>query len=88
MARQACPEGPGAIEPSHLALEGYINARVFVEGLRRAGRNLTRKAFLDSVWSIKRLDLGGFELNFQQPGRNASRFVELTMIGRGGKLIR
>jgi len=27
-------------------------------------------------------------LNFQQPGRNASRFVELTMIGRGGKFIR
>ncbi|HEX6706333.1 MAG TPA: ABC transporter substrate-binding protein [Albitalea sp.] len=79
---------PGAIEPSHLALEGYINARAFIEALKRAGRNLTRKAFLDAVWGIKRLDLGGFELNFQQPGRNASRFVELTMIGRGGKFIR
>jgi branched-chain amino acid transport system substrate-binding protein len=81
-------EGPGAIEPSHLALEGYINARVFIEALKRAGRNLGRKAFLDAVWSIRRLDLGGFEVNFQQPGRNASRFVELTMIGRGGKFIR
>ncbi|MFL6660959.1 MAG: ABC transporter substrate-binding protein [Rhizobacter sp.] len=76
------------IEPSHLALEGFINARVFAEALRRAGRNLTRKAFIDAAWTIKRLDIGGFDLNFQQPGRSASRFVELTMIGRGGKFIR
>lgn len=85
---QAWRAQPQSIEPSHLALEGYINARVFVEALRRAGRSLTRKGFLDSAWSIRRLDLGGFELGFQQPGRNASRFVELTMIGRGGKFIR
>ncbi len=76
------------IQPSHVALEGYINARVFTEALRRAGRNLTRKAFLDAAWSIKHLDLGGFDLRFQHPGRNASRFVELTMIARNGRFIR
>lgn len=85
---QAWRASPTPIEASHLALEGYINARTFVEALKRAGRQLTRKAFLDSAWSIRRLDLGGFELNFQQPGRNASRFIELTMIGRAGKFIR
>lgn len=86
--QQAWNAVPSTIEPSHLALEGYINARVFVEGLQRVGRNLTRKTFIDAVWSIHRLDIGGFDLNFQQPGRNASRFVELTMVGRGGKFIR
>ena len=88
--QQAWRASPSAspMDPSHLALEGYINARAFIESLKRAGRNLTRKAFLDATWSIHRLDLGGFELNFQQPGRNASRFVELTMIGRGGRFIR
>lgn len=86
--QQAWKAAPAGMEPSHLALEGFINARVFVEALQRAGRNLTRKSFLDAVWSIRRLDIGGFELHFQQPGRNASRFVELTMIGRGGKFIR
>jgi branched-chain amino acid transport system substrate-binding protein len=77
-----------SFDPSHLALEGYINARVFAEALRRTGRNPTRKAFIDTAWSIKRYDLGGYELNFEQPGRNASRFVELTMIGRSGRFIR
>ena len=36
-----------SLEPSHLALEGYINARVFVEALSRAGRNLSRERFID-----------------------------------------
>jgi ABC-type branched-subunit amino acid transport system substrate-binding protein len=77
-----------ALEASHLALEGFINARVFAESLRRAGRSPTRERFLDATWGLRRLDLGGFEINFSEPGRNASRFVELTMVGRDGKFIR
>ena len=77
-----------SLDRSHLALEGYINARVFVEALSRAGRQLSRERFIDAMWNIKRHDLGGFEVNFSEPGRNASRFVELTMVGREGRFIR
>lgn len=77
-----------SIEPSHLALEGYINARVFAEALRRAGRNPSRQGFIDAVWNLKRFDLGGYLIHFTEPGSNASRFVELTMISRGGRFIR
>ena len=77
-----------AVEPSHLALEGYINARVFIEALQRAGKNPTRTAFIDATWSLKRLDLGGFEIHASTPERNASRFVELTMVGRDGRFLR
>lgn len=76
------------LEASHLALEGYINARVFVEALARAGRNPSRERFIESTWNLKRHDLGGFEVSFSEPGRNASRFVELTMVGRDGRFIR
>ena len=31
---------------------------------------------------------GGFEVSFSEPGRNASRFVELTMVSRDGRFIR
>ena len=75
-------------EPSHLALEGYINARVFAEALARAGRNPTRAAFIDATWNLKKWDLGGFEINASTPERNASRFVELTLVGRNGRFIR
>ena len=76
------------LEQSHIALEGYINARVFAEALRRAGRNPKRNDFIDAAWSIKKLDLGGFQVNFTEPGKNASRFVELTMVARDGRFIR
>jgi branched-chain amino acid transport system substrate-binding protein len=75
------------LEPSHLALEGYINARVFVEALKKTGRNLTRERFIDSTWALKRTDLGGFDVAFSEPGKGASRFVELTMLGRGGRFV-
>ncbi len=86
--QQAWKAAGVTLEPSHLALEGYINARVFTEALRRAGRNPTRAAFMDATWGLKRLDIGGFEASFTEPGRNASRFVELTMVGRDGRFIR
>lgn len=76
------------VEPSHLALEGYINARVFIDALQRAGKSPTRAAFIDATWSLKKMDLGGFEINASVPERNASRFVELTLVGRDGRFLR
>ncbi len=76
------------LEPSHLALEGYVNARVFAEVLRRAGANPTRAAFIDAAWGLSQFDLGGFGIGFTVPGSNASRFVELTMISQGGKFLK
>lgn len=75
-------------EPSHMALEGYVNAKVFAEILRRAGRSPTRSAFIEAAWGLKHYDLGGFEVSFTEGAPNASRFVELTMVGRDGRLIR
>lgn len=85
--QQAWKAAGVTLEPSHLALEGYINARVFVEALRRAGRNPTRSNFIDSAWSLKHYDLGGFEVTFTDSARNASRFVELTMVSQQGHFI-
>ncbi|MDM8514960.1 ABC transporter substrate-binding protein [Desulfobacterales bacterium HSG16] len=45
-------------EPNFVGLEGYINARVLVEGLRRAGKNLTREGFIDAIESISNFSLG------------------------------
>lgn len=86
--QQAWKASGATLEPSHLALEGYINARVFVEALKRAGRNPTRSSFMESAWGIKRHDLGGFEINFTDSASSASRFVELTMVSRDGRFIR
>jgi branched-chain amino acid transport system substrate-binding protein len=44
--------------PSAVGLEGFINAKVLVEALRRTGRDLTRKRFLDAVESIRGFSVG------------------------------
>jgi branched-chain amino acid transport system substrate-binding protein len=50
---------------SFISLEGYINARVIVEGLRRAGANANRQGFRQALESLRGLDLGiGAPLTF------------------------
>jgi branched-chain amino acid transport system substrate-binding protein len=50
---------------SFISFEGFINARVVVEGLRRAGPALTRTGFKEALESIDQLDLGiGAPLSF------------------------
>jgi branched-chain amino acid transport system substrate-binding protein len=44
--------------PNFVSLEGYINAKVLVEGLKRAGRELDREKFIAAIESIHDLDLG------------------------------
>ena len=41
------------------SLYGYVFARLFIEGLSRAGRELTRASFLDAMESIRDWDSGG-----------------------------
>ena len=50
---------------SFISLEGYINARVIVEGLRRAGPNPTRISFRHALEGLRNFDLGiGAPLTF------------------------
>ena len=73
---------------SFIGLETFINARVLVEGLRRAGKDLTRPRFIQAMESLQHLDVGGFEVDFGKGVRQGSRFVDLTIIGTGGKFTR
>jgi len=65
------------------SLEGFIAAKVLVEGLKRAGKNLNRQKLIAALEGIQRQDLGGFDVDFSPASHNGSTFVELTMIGRG-----
>lgn len=73
---------------SFLGFEGYINAKVFVEGLKLAGKDLTRTKFIHAMESMKRSDFGGFEVSYSKDSRQGSRFVGLTIIGPGEKFTK
>ena len=73
---------------SFIGLEAYLNAKVLVEGLRRAGKDLTRPRFIQGLESMRHVDFGGFEVDFGKGVRQGSRFVDLTIIGKGEKFTR
>jgi branched-chain amino acid transport system substrate-binding protein len=74
--------------PNYSAMEGFVAAKVLVEGLRRAGRGVTRESFIDAIGSMQNLNLGGFPLDFGPQKHTGSRFVELTLLTEDGRVRR
>ena len=84
--RKALDEVKG--EPGFGTLEGYIAAKVMVEGLRRAGKNLSRDNFVRAMESIQDYDVGGFKVSYGPGQRSGSKFVDLTIISKDQKFVR
>jgi branched-chain amino acid transport system substrate-binding protein len=78
----------GKKEWDYVSLEGFIAAKVFVEGLTRAGTNLTRDGLIKALESMNAYDTGGFIVRFSPARHNGSEFVDLTMISKTGKFLR
>ena len=79
--------GRGA--PSFYGLEAYIEAKVLVEGLKRAGKDASRpEAVTAALESIGEIDMGGFFLEYSKTSRRGGQFVELTVIGSRGAVMR
>ena len=73
-------------KPNYVGFEGYLNARVMVEGLKRAGPDLTRENFINAIETIENYSLGiANPLNFNAQDHQGLEKVYFTQI-RGGKL--
>lgn len=68
----------GDIEIGYSSLEGYVNARILIEALRRAGRSATREKLAEAMHSMRPYDLGGFEVRYGPNDHSGTDFVELT----------
>lgn len=70
---------------------GYLNTRVLIEGLKRAGasgRPVTPASVLAGMESIGKFDMGGFPLHYGPTRHHGSAFVEITIVGPRGKYMR
>jgi len=63
-------------------------ARVMVEGIKRAGKDLTREKLIGALEGLNNNDFGGYRVTYGGNNRHGSRFVELTVVGPGGKLLK
>lgn len=73
---------------TYTTLEGYLAAKVMVEALQRAGPQLNREKLLAALDGMRPYDSGGFTVNYNGKDRLGSRFVEVTIVGNGGRLMR
>ena len=80
----AVQKAGGDHKPNYSSIEGYVAARIFTEGLRRAGKGANREALIAAIESIQGLDLGGFLVNYGARDHVASSFVDLTMLTEFG----
>jgi branched-chain amino acid transport system substrate-binding protein len=69
-------------------LEGYVAAKVMVEGLKRAGHKLDRESFVKAMETMNDYDVGGFRVSYGPGVRYGSRFVDLTIISKDSKFVR
>jgi branched-chain amino acid transport system substrate-binding protein len=73
---------------NYTSFEEFLGAKVLVEGLRRAGPNPTRARVLAALETMSTFDLGGISVGYSPQNRVGSRYVEVTVIGSTGKLLK
>ncbi|AMP15371.1 ABC transporter substrate-binding protein [Collimonas pratensis] len=76
------------LSDSYPTLEGYISAKILVEGLRRAGNKPTRESLVSGLEGMGGYDIGGMSLKYGPNSRDGLNFIELTVIGKDGYVLR
>ncbi len=66
------------------SMEGYLTAKVLVEGLQYAGKNPTREGLINALESFKEMNFGGFTISYSNKDHMGSTFTDLSIIARGG----
>ncbi|MFM2478207.1 ABC transporter substrate-binding protein [Celerinatantimonas sp. MCCC 1A17872] len=71
------------LQPDFVSLEGYLVAKIFVEGLK-AAPSMTREGVIDGLESLKNLDIGiGVPITYSSTQHQASHMVWPTVIKNG-----
>jgi len=78
---------PGKVV-SYASMESFIAAKILVEAIQRSGADPTRQKIVAQLDKMNIYDAGGFNVSFSPDNHVGSKFVEVTVIGRDGKLLR
>ena len=67
-------------------IESCIAAKVLVEGLRKAGKVITRESLQRSLSALGRVDVGGHVIEFKSGFHHGGKFVDIAVILANGEL--
>ena len=89
-AAMACPGGlstrPSAQTTEVSTAERRL-AKLVAEALRRAGKEPTREKLIAALEGGP-FELGGYKVAYSSSNHNGSRFVDLTVLSRDGRVLR
>ncbi|HEY6910139.1 MAG TPA: ABC transporter substrate-binding protein [Myxococcales bacterium] len=72
-------------KPDFVSLEGYLAANLLIEGLRKAGRDVTTETLVDALEGLRGVDLGvGAAMSFGMSEHQASHKVWGTQLDATG----
>ncbi len=80
--------GGGSFDPNYSSMEGFVAAKTLVEGLKRAGGNLTSEGLIAGLEAMHDVNLGGFYVDFSPQKHTGSKYVDLTILTEEGKVRR
>jgi branched-chain amino acid transport system substrate-binding protein len=83
--RHLVRQAGGKLQANAYALEGYVQARVIVEGLRRSS-DPGPAALAQALETIRGLDLGGYYISFGTNSHEGASFVDTTIISESGRV--
>lgn len=72
---------------SYASIQGFLTAKVFVEGVRRAGKDLNREKLISSLESMNKVDIDGYQISFSPTNHHGSKYVDITVLGKDGKFM-
>ena len=72
--------------PSASQFEGFVHARLLIEGLRRTGRDLSTASFIRAMEGAGEIAFGRFTAQYSPRSHNGSNYVELAIIDAAGRL--
>ena len=67
---------------------GYLSMRVLLEGIRRGGKNVSPQSIVTGMESMHKIDLGGYTVDYSPTNHHGSKFVDITIVGPGGRFMR
>jgi len=76
------------LELTPTIIEGYVSAKVLVEGLRRASPQPTRDKLRRALESMTHYDVGGLELGYSATDHTGLDYADLAIIGNDGRFRR
>jgi branched-chain amino acid transport system substrate-binding protein len=83
---EAVRKAGGDYNANFSSMEGYLAAKVIVDGLRRGPAKPTRDGLIAALESTGTQSLGGFTVSFSPTDHVASTFVELSMLTGDGRV--